>query len=444
MTDEPAAPSTALKRMIWLYFWLLFLEGILRKWVFPQYSDILFVVRDPVVVGIYLCAIQAGFFPARPALVMVLIMAVAALLFAVSSEALPLVVLFGLRVNFLHLPLVFVMGAVLDRDDVLRFGRWVMGLAIPVLVLMLIQFNSESDAVVNAGASGESAQLIGALGHIRPAGPFSFTAGIVMYFGLTAAFVLNGWLSVGDRTRFLAGLATVATVVAVPVSISRSLLFTLLTGVMLALVGLVREPRRIATLVGPLVVVALLVATITDTEYGEAFAWRWTAAETSGGGDFQSNIVARLLDGYLSPFRVAVDAPLLGRGIGLGTVAGARLMTGQHTFLLAEDELTRCILELGPVLGFAFVGWRFWLAGHLLWLGWRKLTRHGDILPWLLAGGSVLGLCSAQWGPATTLGFSVFGAGLALAALNGPPHPDVENEDADDEATPMLAEEAAP
>ena len=40
-----------IRRLIWLYFWLLLLEGALRKWVLPQLSNPLLIIRDPVVVA---------------------------------------------------------------------------------------------------------------------------------------------------------------------------------------------------------------------------------------------------------------------------------------------------------------------------------------------------------------------------------------------------------
>ena len=48
---------TATRRLIWVYFWLLIFEGTFRKWILPQYSDILLVVRDPVVLAIYFTAL---------------------------------------------------------------------------------------------------------------------------------------------------------------------------------------------------------------------------------------------------------------------------------------------------------------------------------------------------------------------------------------------------
>ena len=52
-----------IRRLIWLYFWLLLFEGALRKWVLPQLSNPLLIIRDPVVLLIYLLAIRARVFP---------------------------------------------------------------------------------------------------------------------------------------------------------------------------------------------------------------------------------------------------------------------------------------------------------------------------------------------------------------------------------------------
>src|ERR671937_564700 len=53
---------TYLKRAIWVYFFLLIFEGVFRKWLLPQYSDVLLVIRDPVVLVIYILAIKARLF----------------------------------------------------------------------------------------------------------------------------------------------------------------------------------------------------------------------------------------------------------------------------------------------------------------------------------------------------------------------------------------------
>ncbi len=329
-------------------------------------------------------------------------------------NAVPLTVMvFGLRTNYFHLPLIFVMARVMDRRDVIRVGRCVLITAVPITALMMVQFRAAPEDWINTAVGGEGLQLRGAMGKIRPAGPFSFVAGTVAYFSLVAAFVFSGWQQAGSYSRRLMLAASLALVVAIPISISRSLLLSVL-------IIMLRDPRRIFRLIGPILVGAGIIVLASDTIYVGAFLTRWDESIEAGNGDFYGNVLERMADPFMEPFMVAGDVPLFGHGIGMGTVAGARLMTGEFSFLLGESELTRAIMELGPVLGFVFIGWRAWLTFQLLGRSCMKLLAKWDVLPWLLAGSCFFNVLMGQWGPATTLGFAVFGAGLTLAALNEP------------------------
>src|SRR5438132_957517 len=52
-----------IRRLIYLYLFLLMIEGALRKWIVPQFSNPLLLVRDPVVLAIYFLAWRAHIFP---------------------------------------------------------------------------------------------------------------------------------------------------------------------------------------------------------------------------------------------------------------------------------------------------------------------------------------------------------------------------------------------
>src|SRR5689334_12041777 len=49
--------------LIMTYIALLMVEGALRKWIMPRYSDPLLVIRDPVLLAIYWFALRARLFP---------------------------------------------------------------------------------------------------------------------------------------------------------------------------------------------------------------------------------------------------------------------------------------------------------------------------------------------------------------------------------------------
>ncbi len=103
-----------IRRLIWLYFWLLLLEGALRKWALPSLSNPLLIVRDPVVLLIYILAIRSRVFPRNGWIASLAV--IGFLSFALSfiplwpylpPSRIALVSGYGFRSNFLHLPLIF-------------------------------------------------------------------------------------------------------------------------------------------------------------------------------------------------------------------------------------------------------------------------------------------------------------------------------------------------
>src|SRR5438309_6196911 len=61
--DDRSKVLRQIRFLIWTYLVLLIFEGSLRKWVVPEYSNPLLIIRDPVVILIYLLALRARVFP---------------------------------------------------------------------------------------------------------------------------------------------------------------------------------------------------------------------------------------------------------------------------------------------------------------------------------------------------------------------------------------------
>src|SRR5882672_7649551 len=150
---EVLAPGVQpLRWLIWSYFWLLLFEGALRKWGAPSLANPLLIVRDPILLAIYGLALARGIFPLNR---FVIALAVVGLLSLAASLVGPHsnlgVNLFGFRCDFLHLPLIFVMGRVFDFDSVKRLGLWVLVIAVPMTALVVLQIRSTPDSWLNAG-----------------------------------------------------------------------------------------------------------------------------------------------------------------------------------------------------------------------------------------------------------------------------------------------------
>ncbi len=427
-------PDTFLKSLIWLYAVLLIFEGALRKWVLPGYSDALLVVRDPVVILIYLVAMARGRFPLNGWVITTAGLAVASVVAALlAGQDNLLITAYGLRSNFLHLPLIWVMAATFDRRDTERLGQALLLLAIPMTLLMVLQFKAPIDSPLNRGVGLDDTggQLYGALGHIRPPGFFSFITGPNLFYPLVTAVLFHQFKAERRLRWWLLVACGLAVLLALPVSISRTAMVAALVvasayGLSLFFTGLFNAALLRLLAVGALVVIAIGFLPVFD-DAREAFLSRWDTATQAdevgvdavtgrvfGGGDYLADVLNR--------------ATLFGKGVGMGSNVAARLTTGRMGFLLAENEWAKCLLELGLPLGLAFLGLRFSLALGLLRRAFSRLRTQRDPLPWLLWSASTLPLISGQWAQPTSLGFATLGAGLCLAACQDEPDEEEEEE----------------
>jgi hypothetical protein len=414
-----------LRTLIWLYFWLLIFEGALRKWVAPALSAPLLVVRDPLVLLIYVQALRYRKFPLDgllfPYFVLVgcfLVLAVFQITLGIGGGV--LVVLYGLRTNFLHIPLIFVLPHVLSRDDVIKIGKWMLILAVPMTLLMVLQFFSPPNSWLNAATIAEGQQIQSALGRIRPAGTFSFATGVAHFYVLATTFAVYGLLEPkAPYPKWLLWAAVISIAAVQPVSGSR--LLVLGCGLVLVaalLSGLLNPGRAERLLVMAIVIGAVVEALLLTSFFREAvvvFMTRWNDASAAAGG-VKQGLVLRFLGGFIDPFLMVPEIGLLGKGIGMGTNAASALMTGSFQFLLAEGEWSRVVLEAGPVLGFSFLLYRVWLAAVMAFRGLRAVN-HQQLLPWLLAWSACRSIVTEQLSQPTNLGFMIFFSGLCLASM---------------------------
>ena len=420
---------TYLKRLIWLYFFLLIFEGTLRKWILPQYSDVLLVVRDPVVLAIYYMAIKARVFPRNNYMLSLGIIAILCWLVSLvvlepylAIKPIILVTAFGFRSNFLHLPLIFIIGKVLDQDEVLKLGKWVLIGLIPMAVLLAVQFNADPDAFINRTAGiGETQQITAGGGKIRPPGTFSFVSGVIFYAALSAAYLLYAALKGGVYRNWLLFGAGFALVVTIGVSGSRSVLLAVLVVVASLLAIIIFRPSAMTKFGRNLliVVVLLLVAVRLPVfkEGVQVLSDRFTDVAEAEETSIAGGLLTRSVSGFGEGLAFLTRAPIAGYGLGIGTNGGAKFLTGNAVFLLTEGEWGRVILESGPILGLAYIVWRTMLTLKLGAFSFRKL-KEGEILPVMLYCAGFLSLLNGQFGQPTNLGFAVFVCGLCLAAGN--------------------------
>ncbi len=407
-----------LKGLIWIYLGLLITEGAVRKWLLPQLSDPLLIIRDPVAILIYLQALRIGKFPQNPWMIAIGTLALSALVIGLLAEFVnPWVIGFGLRTNFLHLPLVFVVAQAFDETDVKRVGKVCLMVALPIAVLMALQFRAPPSDWLNVGVGG-GGQISSAMGKIRPAGTFSFISGPIFFFATVSAFAFAALLANGSRSLLLSALGIGSTILAASVSGSRSLLGAVAIVVAAVFAGLLLYPRAAVGAIRLLIVIGLIFSALSGTQIyreGQTVLESRIVNAGKGEGGLQG-FVRRFVTGFTEPIGEMVETPLFGKGLGLGTNAGAGLVGSRGHFLLAEGEWSRVIAESGPVVGSAFLLFRVLLAGYLGLLA-ADCARQGRLLPLLLFGVAGLGIINGQWGQPTTQGFSCLLGGLCLASM---------------------------
>lgn len=415
-----------LRKMIWLYFFLLVGEGALRKWFLPALGGPLLIIRDPLVLLIYVQAIRCRRFPINGPMVAYFGLVLSFLLLALFQIIAnigggPMVAAYGLRTNFLHLPLIFVIPQVFSYMDVVKLGRWVLILSVPMTILMALQFMAPPTSWINAatGAANDGKQIVAALGRIRPAGTFSFATGAAHFYVLVTVFLIFGLTQTrAYYSRTLLAMALISDIVVQPISGSRNLVL----GCALIAVGAVLfatfnwgRAQRILVVAG--LICAVMAALSMTSFFREAVMVFMTRWENASGGDAAGSLTARILSGFTEPFGFISEAGLFGKGLGMGTAAGSAMMTGSVSFLLAENEWSRVILESGSLLGFSFLAYRAWISGFMAVRAATSAFKEQNLLPWLLVWDACGCLFEEQISQPTMLGFMVLFCGLCLASM---------------------------
>jgi len=421
ITEQEVTPDYgSLKKAIWLYFLLWIFEGALRKWILPGLATPLLIVRDPIAIFILFRALYLGvkFVNMYVVLSSIFTLLSLAITFTFGHENM-FVGIYGARIMLLHFPLIFVIGAVFTKEDILKMGRAMLAINILMTLIIYFQFISPQTAYINTGLGGEgSAGFDGAMGYFRPSGTFSFTTGLSSYYILASVFVFYFWLSKEACSKILLIGSTIALIIALPITVSRTAVLGVLLVGFFAFIGSSTSLKSIIRLVATVLVIgalfAILQKTTTIFSLGtEVFMSRVDTANGQKGG----SIIQRSIEGFTEPIATLLKAPLFEGNLGMGTNAGAQLLTGKRSFLVSEGELNRVGGEQGLILGGGLVVLRLVLACGLFYSS-IKLPNKFKLLPLTFCGTALFLITQGQWAQPSMLGCSVIAAGLLVASLN--------------------------
>ena len=418
----PKDPNHILKLGIWVYFFLWIFEGALRKWFLPALSMPLLIVRDPIVLWLIILASRRGLLKFNIYMAGMVFLGVVSLFTAVFlGHGDIAVAIYGARTLLLYFPMIFVIGQVFNQEDVIKIGRIMVIIAIPMTILLGLQFYSPQSAWVNRGVGGDEAGagFGGAMGYFRPPGTFSFTNGTTCFYSFLAPFLLYFWLNTKKINLLILTAATGALVAAIPLSISRGLFFQIGISVIFLVIAVSRNPKYFGKILMASCLVIVALAAFSKASFFKtataAFTDRFDGANDAEGGLVEGVIGERFFGTLIKAITGSSDQSVFGFGVGSGTSLGAKLLNDDSILMLADFEWMREIGELG-LMGLLVIMLRVGLAVKISLASYNKLA-SGNLLPWLMMSVGVLMVTQGQWHQPTALGFCALSGGIWLASF---------------------------
>ncbi len=353
-----------------MFVFLLTFDGAIRKWLFPGAEQIIFVIKDVLLLGILIivAARKALRATGLPQLVRVsLIMYATWIAIEVWNPELPNIWLglWGLKAHLLYMGMIFLIPlAFRDVPSFLQsLEKTYAYVAIPVCALAFIQVAAGDDSALNQYVRGEQLAYFGEEGLVRVSGTFSYISGMAAFLQFMALLGVGLYVSGARSLKFLVGLAIVAA--ALPSTGSRAVIFTAAAGTLLllaaALYARLMPAKQFAS------IVALISALLAFGLYFQDAAWeamyqRYDAARDEG--------TPRIVTAFTNAFAQMEISGLIGFGTGATNLAAVALVPPTiqpYSWLpvLFEEESGRIVLELGVI------GWILSITFRLLLLAFN-------------------------------------------------------------------------
>ena len=386
---------------------ILVLEGALRKWVLPQASDMMYFLKDIILLGAYIKYFvftkSDSRYSIKSGIINYLVFLVAGwCLFQSFNSSLgsPLVGLFGLRSYIFYIPLMWMVPTLFESEEELyKYLRSYLLLAIPVCLLGIAQFYSPASSPINTYAPGviKSVATFGNENTVRVTGTFSFISGFSLYlivcFGLLIPIILNkpSW-----RWRWIFIIELLLVSVNLLMTGSRTSVISAVLFLLgyLAVQGL-KLPSRTLNLLSKFFVPAIIVVIAALIWFRPAVEAYWYRSSKT------HDVSYRVTSSLIEPFEFMKYKELDGYGTGATHQGSAMLRRaldlppGEKISVYHEAEMGRIALELGP-FGFLFwYGLRVSLAIALLHTFWklkRPFLRQLGLAAFLIQAIQISGL----------------------------------------------------
>ena len=402
---------------------IVIFEGAFRKWISSSLTNPIILFRDVIVIyGIYF-SIKSGEvkvtqFGIKILLFWTALLFIWGLLQLIINQTSILIFIVGTRFWLLYLWFAYVAAVSLNKYDFDFIAKVIVIVLLAMTPLTVMQHFLPPGAFLNKQVDGDESTVFRVTADIvRTTGTFSFTSGYSTLLAMSTPFIL-AFLVPGTKLwnkKWMPKICVLVLAIATMVSGSRSAIvfFGVLFCIFVVIILLYSKRSKKGSAIGMILIVSLLLG-LTPYFFSRSIDANLERFESASQGE---DIYDRIISIFFGEPGIYKNFPLIGNGLGGGTNFAGVVATGERTFLLAETEAARIILE-GGLLGFVFIG----LKLLVIVSGLRKSVFiakiYGNILPLLLW--VTTGLALLSWSIIGQLTVNALGyllLGLAIASL---------------------------
>ncbi|BAY60601.1 hypothetical protein NIES22_06600 [Calothrix brevissima NIES-22] len=175
----------------------LILEGLARKWILPQASNLIYFIKDLVLIGAYIkyFFIEGKRIKKHYINIFIYLLAVWCFVQAFNPALGSYIVgLFGLKTYLLYIPIFWLVSDLFNsKTGLYKFIRNYLLLVIPVCLLAVVQFFSPPSSPLNVYAAGTDIVATFGVGKeqiVRVTGTFSYITGFGTYLSASLSLLV--------------------------------------------------------------------------------------------------------------------------------------------------------------------------------------------------------------------------------------------------------------
>ena len=367
------------RRAVYAALVVALFEGAIRKWILPQASELVYFLKDIILLGAYFKFFLSPDSDIKrwrldaPAGLVLMISCMVILTGAFNTNiGSAVLAVYGIKVYLWYLPLAFMMPFLFRSDKEMVNVLFIYSLiSIPICLLGIAQFFAGPESWINVYARSQFAemQLVSTFGGVseraRITGTFSYITGHSTFTVFFFAICLGLLGGLKDNRKWIILMAVLPLLAAnALMSGSRAAVFAMIIiGAFFTLVSIFKKVGTGKNVVTYLVLAGAVILIGVNSFFGSAVKEFETRRKTAG-----DSVTERALTPFGTIVTAASEVGLAGYGIGMSHPAVEALRT---TLKLPTPKL-RCPVydsEMGQVLAeLGFVGFVMWYLLRIMML----------------------------------------------------------------------------